>query len=110
MSKKPDGFTTFILLAIIVFATPLLALLSAAIYSEAWDMLLAKQYGAGPTYQSWYGLSILSVFATQHLIKPDKDDNDSPIYTAIARTVGQYLGLMLVLLIAFFVTLALGWS
>jgi hypothetical protein len=66
--SKTDKFTTLIFLIVMVFATPLCALLSAAIYAEIWDLLIAQQYGAGPSYRAWYGISVLVGLVTSSAV------------------------------------------
>jgi hypothetical protein len=109
---KPDKLTLFVFFTTLIFATPLFALLSAAIYAKVWDMVLAAQYGEGPTYQSWYGISVLTTFVTMNLQKRDKpgDDDTGIIARTIGGIVGAYAGMGVVLLLVMFVCFALGWS
>jgi len=110
--NKPSKLTVVAVFSVFIFAPPLFALLSAAIYAKVWDMLLAKQYGVGPTYQSWYGISVLVTFVTLHLQKRDKpgDDKTDLIPKMIGGIVGTYAGMGVVLLLVMFVCFALGWS
>lgn len=109
--SKPTKLTIFAVFSILIVATPLFALLSAAIYSKVWDTLLAQQYGAGPTYQSWYGISVLTTFATMHLQRRKKGDEKTDIVSnTIGGIVGTYVGMGVVLLIVMFVCFVLGWS
>lgn len=111
--SKPSRLTIFVVFTTMILATPLFALLSAMIYAKIWDLLLAKQYGDGPSYQSWYGIAVLITLVTMHLNpqkEADKDARKNLVAIVIGKIVGAYVGMGAVLLLVMFVCFALGWS
>jgi hypothetical protein len=111
MSKKADGFVTFIAFTVFFFLTPVSALLTAKIYSIMWGLLLEPQFGPGPSYQSWYGIACLVSMLTMHLKKDDSSQGEgrSPIAVAIQDILGSYIGMGIALGIAAFVRFVVGW-
>lgn len=110
-TQKTSVFTALTFLALVVAALPVLALISAWIYAGILDACLAKQYGAGPSYQSWYGISVLVVLATQHLVptRTSTEEDKKPLMIA-AKLIGAYVGMAICLAMVMFVCAALGWK
>jgi len=103
-------FSAFVVLLLVVFLAPIGALFSAWIYSEIWDLLLAHQYGKGPSYEAWFGISLLMFLSTRHLARDNDDDKkDDFVRRAIVDVVGSYITQLLVLGLAYFVHMAVGW-
>ena len=109
MTKKPDSFTTFIVLALLFFMTPVSALLSAKLYSILWGILLEPQFGTGPTYQSWYGISLFIALALRHLKRDDDKKDKSVVLVAVESVISGYASILLTIVIALFVRTVVGW-
>lgn len=113
MSKPRNLSKSILTLTILVGVTPLSALLSAKIYAMIWRLLLSPQFGDGPSYESWYGITILLSVLTHHLLpKPPAEPTAEAkplLRAALDSTVAFYVHAGLGLLFAAFVRLALGW-
>lgn len=105
---KSKTSSQLIVLAILVALAPIGALYSAWIFSSIWDLLVRPQYGAGPTYESWYGFSTLFSLAILSLLTKDTD-KDEPATTPLIKLVVSCLLMLMILGIAHAVHAILGW-
>lgn len=88
--------------------TPISALVIAKLCTALWGLLLAPQYGAGPSYESWYGIACLVSWATIHLPWEKKEDT-GPIAGVFNRVVSMWIAMLFSVLVAMFVRFVLGW-
>jgi hypothetical protein len=75
-----------------IILAPFTALLDAFIYSTTWGWLIARQYGPGPTYASWYGLSCLISFAIVSSAPRAKSVSD-----CIIRVLARWVAFVVIL-------------
>lgn len=75
-------------------------------FSTLWSWFVAPQYGSGPTYPAWFGLSLIAgtvigtVLVRSDISRREKDDDDDDLSRGILVGVG-------IILAYFFVV---GWS
>lgn len=109
MAKKDEGSAALILVMFLFLLTPVSALLTAKIFSIAWGLLLAPQYGDGPTYQSWYGVACMTSLITRNLATKQTEPSESVVGSAIRDIIASYAGMGVIVGIAAFVRFAVGW-
>lgn len=88
---------------------PVGALFGAWVYSELWHYLLAPQYGQGPSYESWFGISCIWGLLTQAMI-PDKKNEKETVSDFFADVIVSYVKRLFALGLALFVRAVLGWA
>lgn len=103
-------FSSFVGFVVIVFIHPLTALLTAAAYGYLWTLTLAAQYGAGPSYQSWYGISTIVSLLVMGTRKSGTEKDESPIATAIFTQVLFLIVIGFSILLALLTRAMLGWQ
>lgn len=66
-------------LGITLAMAPLGALYTGWVYSRVWNWFIAQQYGPGPSYESWYGIGVLTslVMAVCLLGIPKRGEGDT---------------------------------
>src|SRR5690349_9097947 len=82
---KITGRQALILLVLLLVISPITALVSAKIASSLWNQLLSPQYGSGPTYRSWYGISLLSSYALHGVSRDGPGEDESIWVWTLAR-------------------------
>ena len=93
-----------------IFLMPVSALFGAWIDSQVWHYFLATQYGSGPSFQAWFGISVLAFLMTLHLpSRNDTQTKDSWLVQSVEGTVRAFLISLGVLLMALFIRAVLGW-
>jgi hypothetical protein len=80
--------------------------------STLWEWYVFRDYGAGPSYAAWFGLSaIVGVMISPWLIglanEPTKEVN--PIAKVVFRSIGIWFGLSITLGLAWVVGFVLHW-
>jgi len=106
---KITGTQAAILLVVLFVISPITALVSAKIADTLWNLLLAPQYGDGPTYQSWYGISLLSAYVLFGMRSSEPDDGESPYFWAASKLFSGLAHGVLLIFAAYFTALVLGW-
>ena len=100
-----------LLLAVIIF-TPINALIQAATFSKLWEWFVAGQYGHGPTYSTWYGISlILGTIVSTTIVnaRVTTKDGDGTASSIIAIYMGTWIGFAVVLAISWVAGALIGW-
>lgn len=105
-------FSSVIGFIVLVFLAPLSALLSAAGYQYLWSLTLGAQYGAGPSYPSWYGISLIAHLLMWSLARTPLSDDEkkSPVAATVARVISFYPTMGLSILCALLTRAMLGWQ
>lgn len=102
---------TAILIALVI--SPITALMSAATMSKLWEWYVVRDYGAGPSYASWFGLSVILGIAIgpslMNVAEKPVDEKVSPIARVIVRTLSVWIAFPIVLFMAWVVGFALHW-
>jgi len=108
--KTKATWTTFLLALTAWFVlTPVSALITAKFFTVMWSLLLAPQYGPGPTYESWYGISFLVTLGTLHLQWDQKKTDVGPIVGVLGKIISTWIAWGISLAVAAFVRYVLGW-
>lgn len=98
----------------IVLLSPVSALLFSAVLSLVWKWFILTQYGPGPSYQTWYGISLLWQLLSWTIAKEKttdiSDKNISVVARSVIATLVNWILIGIVLLVSLFVRFALGWS
>lgn len=102
-----------ILIALILsFLTNIVTvLLEVHLFSHVWSWFLAEQYGPGPTLAAWFGLAtVLTVIVNTCLLAhpTEKSEND-PVTHVITRSLGTWIGLVVVYVLTWCTGSLLGW-
>jgi hypothetical protein len=109
-NPEPNEQDFWILLLILLVTSPITAIFDAMIAAKLWDLLLASQYGSGPTYQTWYGIALLFAWVANKAKDVEVDRNgESWFVWAIVKLGAHMIYGGLVLVTAGLVRLLFGW-
>lgn len=111
-ANEPTSQDFWVVLFILLVTSPITAFFDALIAAKVWDLLLSTQYGPGPTYQTWYGISVLSAWILNGSRRRDVDKKDAETSWAIwaITKLGVHLTYGgLVLVVVGLVRLLFGW-
>lgn len=102
MAKELPKLETLLLPLLLVLAlSPLRALVSAVIAAKLWSLLLADQFGAGPSFQSWWGAMLILTFMLHGITRDDPRDDESLVAFTITTMLGHAaLGVLLIIIAA----------
>jgi hypothetical protein len=98
---------------LVLFAVSMLvcAFIEAATFHKLWAWFVAHEYGTGPTYGAWYGLSMIFTLAvgiaTRNLTVAST--KEAPIIQVTVNAVTVLLSCGIVLLVAYGVGSAFHW-
>lgn len=74
-------------------------------------MTLGHQYGAGPTYQSWYGIAIIVHLLGWKWINPATEtERKHPLATTFAGLVFYYVAAVMIIGCVHLTRAMLGWQ
>lgn len=108
-TPKITGEQALLLFFLLFVTSPITALVSAKIADALWNQLLASQYGSGPSYQSWYGISLLVAYLQYGLSDAKPDEGKSLVRWGIERTIAHWFFGGILLLAASLTCFVLGW-
>lgn len=119
MSRDEDDddveWSNIALLFLMMFLlAPVNALVTSAICSRIWLILIEPSFGDGPQPAAWYGISVLVSIFTYHKgatdPKTEKKLKTSPIIASITTNLSHWLLMLMLLLTAALSARILGWS
>jgi hypothetical protein len=102
---------TAITLIVAVLISPIHALVMAGTMSKLWHWFVAPQYGDGPAYSSWYGMSIIAalmITAALSNVTREKAEGNASV-DALIRCVALWLLCGLTLGTSWLVGMMCGW-
>lgn len=96
-----------------IVLSPISALVGAGTMSKLWEWFVARDYGSGPSMSAWFGISEIAsvVLATAllNVTREKRGSSDSPFMAVIGQAVGMWVGMALILGIAWVTGFALHW-
>lgn len=86
------------------------AFAEAAALSKVWSWYVAPQYGAGPHYSTWYGITLVfGLLVMPSLMHTAKEEDGDKLSVIAGRTLGMLIVLPLTLGVAWCTGQLFGW-
>lgn len=99
----------FIVVLIAIVLGPVHALVLAGTLSKLWGWFCAAQYGSGPSYSSWFGLSLVAGVVLLGALSSLKRETDHGVATPLLRLAALWIIYGLVLATSWLTGLMTGW-
>lgn len=100
-----------VLFLVVLAIAPINALAQAATFSTIWGWYASPQFGPGPSYAGWYGLSLIFGLAVGCALSGYNvtSEDSKGLKGALMKLVGLLISYPLVLGFAWLVGSILGW-
>jgi hypothetical protein len=89
--------------------------IEAAMLSKLWAWFVAAEYGSGPSYGAWFGISMIlgTIVQTATPMRSpsgkETDDLDDLIKKMVGKQIGLWFGCFMSLALAWVTGAAMGW-
>ncbi len=85
------------------------AMIQAAAMQRLWLWFLSAEYGTGPSLGAWYGISTIVALRVQSVVGDRSETDPVDPWRSIKLMVIQWIGIAVILGVAWAVGAAFGW-